>query len=92
MFHAVQDLQGLFCKIGKMNTSVTSVHKIRSSILKMKYSAVMPHIQWVPGVLLLGVKHLGREAYHSPPSSAKVKNLWSYTSTPTICIHGMVFS
>jgi hypothetical protein len=39
-------------------------------------------IQWVPGALSLGVKRLDREADHSPPSSAKVKNAWSYTSTP----------
>jgi hypothetical protein len=30
-------------------------------------------IQWVPGALSLGVKRLGREADHSPPSSAEVK-------------------
>jgi hypothetical protein len=30
-------------------------------------------IQWVPGVLSLGVKRRGREAGHSPPSSAEVK-------------------
>jgi hypothetical protein len=29
-----------------------------------------------------GVKRPGREADHSPPSSAEVKNAWSYTSTP----------
>jgi hypothetical protein len=34
------------------------------------------------GALSLGVKRLGREADHSPPSSAEVKNAWSYTSTP----------
>jgi hypothetical protein len=28
-----------------------------------------------------GVKRPGREADHSPPSSAEVKNAWSYTST-----------
>jgi hypothetical protein len=27
-------------------------------------------------------KRPGREAEHSPPSSAEVKNAWSYTSTP----------
>jgi hypothetical protein len=32
-----------------------------------------PPIQWVPGDLYLGVKRLGREADHSPPSSAVVK-------------------
>jgi hypothetical protein len=32
-----------------------------------------PPIQWVPGALSLGVKRLGREAEHSPPTSAEVK-------------------
>jgi hypothetical protein len=32
-----------------------------------------PPSQWVPGVLSLGVKQLGREADHSPPSNAEVK-------------------
>jgi hypothetical protein len=32
-----------------------------------------PPIQWVPGALSLGVKLPGREADHSPPSSAEVK-------------------
>jgi hypothetical protein len=32
-----------------------------------------PPIQWVSGALSLGVKRLGREADHSPPSSAEVK-------------------
>jgi len=38
-------------------------------------------MQWVPGALSLGVKRPGRETDHSPPSSAEVKNAWSYTST-----------
>jgi hypothetical protein len=41
-----------------------------------------PPIQWVSGALSLGVKRSGHEADHSPPSSAEVKNSWSYTSTP----------
>jgi hypothetical protein len=41
-----------------------------------------PPIQWVPGTLALGVKRPGREADDSPPSSAEVKNAWSYTFTP----------
>jgi hypothetical protein len=41
-----------------------------------------PPIQWVPGALSLGVKQPGREVDHSSPSSAEVKNAWSYTSTP----------
>jgi hypothetical protein len=51
-----------------------------------------PPIQWVPGALSLGVKRPGREADHSPPTSAEVKNAWSYTSTPTIRFHGIVLS
>jgi hypothetical protein len=34
-----------------------------------------PPIQLVPGVLSLGVKRPGREADHSPPSSAEVEEL-----------------
>jgi hypothetical protein len=41
-----------------------------------------PPIQWVPMALFLVVKRPGREADTSPPSSAEVKNAWSYTSTP----------
>jgi hypothetical protein len=29
-----------------------------------------------------GVKQPGREADHSPPTSAEVKKMWIYTSTP----------
>jgi hypothetical protein len=41
-----------------------------------------PPIQWVPEVISLGVKRPGREADHSPSSSAEFKNAWSYNSTP----------
>jgi len=33
------------------------------------------------GALSLEVKRLRREADHSPPPNAEVKNAWSYTST-----------
>jgi hypothetical protein len=36
-------------------------------------------------VLSQGVNQLGREVDHLLPSSADVKNEWSYTSTPLIC-------
>jgi hypothetical protein len=38
-------------------------------------------IQWVLGVLSLGVKRPGPEADHSPPVSTEVKKMWIYTST-----------
>jgi len=51
-----------------------------------------PPIQWVSGALSLGVKWLGHEVDRSHPSSAEVKNAWSCTSTPPICLHVMVLS
>jgi hypothetical protein len=49
-------------------------------------------IQWTPESLSMGVKRPRREADHSPPSSAEVKNAWSYTSTLPIRLHGIVLS
>jgi hypothetical protein len=59
---------------------------------RMALGPTQPPVQWVPGTLSLGVKQPGREAYHSPPSSAEVKHAWSYTSTPPIRFHGVVLS
>jgi hypothetical protein len=36
-----------------------------------------------------GEKQPKCEVNHSPPSSAKVKNEWSYTPTPAICLHSV---
>jgi hypothetical protein len=43
---------------------------------------IQPPIQWVPGAISRGIKRPGREADHSPPTSAKVKKMWIYTSPP----------
>jgi hypothetical protein len=61
-----------------------------------------PDRLWGPGSLLsngyhglfpLGVERPGREADHSPPSSADVKEcVWSYTSTPPVRLHGVVLN
>jgi len=40
-------------------------------------------------VLFPGVKRPGREVNHSPPTSAKAKNEWSYTSNPPSRLHGV---
>jgi hypothetical protein len=47
----------------------------------MVLGPTQPPIQWVTGAPSLGIKLPGREADHSPPSSAEVKNAWSYTFT-----------
>jgi hypothetical protein len=44
--------------------------------------STQPPIKWVPGALSPGVNRQGREGDHSPPTSAEVKKMWTYTSTP----------
>jgi hypothetical protein len=51
-----------------------------------------PPIQWVPGSPSLWAKRPGREANHSPQSSAKVKNGWNNISTHPIRLHGVVLN
>jgi hypothetical protein len=36
-----------------------------------------------------GVERPGRDVDHPPPTSAEVKNEWSYTSSPQICLNGV---
>jgi hypothetical protein len=43
------------------------------------------------GDLSLGVKRPGREADHSPPSTAEVQNAWSYTSIHPIYIYIYIY-
>jgi hypothetical protein len=51
-----------------------------------------PPIQWVLGALSLEAKRPGREADHSPPSSAEVKEwVQLYLNSP-IRLHGVVLS
>jgi hypothetical protein len=49
-------------------------------------------ILWVPGALSLGVKRRGREADHSPPSSAEVKECVELYLHSPIRFHGVVLS
>jgi hypothetical protein len=51
--------------------------------------ATQPPIQWVMKVLSLGVKWLVHGADHSPRTTAEVRNVGSYTSTPTVWLHGI---
>jgi hypothetical protein len=45
------------------------------SVSRPALGPTQPPVQWVPGVLSLGVKRgRGRDADHSPPSSAEVEN------------------
>jgi hypothetical protein len=70
----------------------------------MALGLTQPPIQWVPRAFTPEVQWLGHEADHSHPSSAKVKNAWSYASTSQyvfmawclikqkIHLHGVVLS
>jgi hypothetical protein len=51
---------------------------------------LLPNGYW--GLFPRGVKRPGREADHSPPTSADVKKMWGYTSTPPIRLHGSVLN
>jgi hypothetical protein len=42
--------------------------------------------QWVPAFFPQGTKRLASEVDHSPPSSVEVKNGWSYTYIPPLCL------
>jgi hypothetical protein len=44
-----------------------------NTVSRTALGPTQPPVQWVLGVLSLGVKQAEREADHSPPSSAKVK-------------------
>jgi hypothetical protein len=45
-----------------------------TTVFRTALGPTQPPIQRVSGALSLGLKRLGREADHSPPSSAEVKN------------------
>jgi hypothetical protein len=62
------------------------------SVLKMYGSALgptPPMIQWVLESSFPGLQQPRCEAGHSRPSSAKVKNEWSYNSTAPIILSGV---
>jgi hypothetical protein len=54
---------------------------------------IQPAIQCVPEKLTPrggGIKQPRREVDHSSPSSAEVKDAWSYTSIPPVRLYGAV--
>jgi hypothetical protein len=63
-----------------------------TTVSRTALGPTQPPIQGVPGAPSVGVKWPECEADHSPTSSAKIKNEWSYTSTPPIRVHGVVLS
>jgi hypothetical protein len=42
-----------------------------TTVSRTTLGPTQPPIQWIPGAVSLGIKRQGREADHSPPSSAE---------------------
>jgi len=60
--------------------------------VQIGFGFIQPSNKRVLETLSLMVKRPGLEADHSPPSSAVVKNTWSYTSTLLVPLHSMVLN
>jgi hypothetical protein len=63
-------------KVRDVNRLFISVPLTDSTSFRPVLGPTQPPIQWVPGV-----ERSGREADHSPTTSAEVRNTWIYTST-----------
>jgi hypothetical protein len=60
-------------RVNNFHCSISSIPALGST---------QPPINWVPGGSFPGVKRQGREADQLSPTSAEVKKMWIYTSTP----------
>jgi hypothetical protein len=73
-------------RAGQPRSWSSSPDKVKNFLFSMSSRPALgptqPPIQWVPRALSLGVKRPGSEADHSPPASAEVKKMWTYTSIP----------
>jgi len=58
---------------------------VASKTFRPAVGPAQPPIQWVTGFLSLGSS--GRVSSWPLTSSAEVKNEWSYSSTPPVCLH-----
>jgi hypothetical protein len=90
------------CKQFVSNHCCVNVRKCEVTVLINKHTHIYIHItlmgptqpplQWVAGALSLGVKRPEREADHSPPSSAEVKECVELYLHSPIRLHGVVLS
>jgi hypothetical protein len=74
------------------NLEIDSLNVLFTTSSRTALGRTQPPIQWVPGALSLRVKRPGREADHSPPSSAEVKEWVELYLHSPIRFHGVVLS
>jgi hypothetical protein len=69
-------------RAGRPRGRSSSPGRIKLFLLSTSYRLVLepthPPIQWGQGALSSGLKRPGREADHSSPTSAEIKNMWIY--------------
>jgi hypothetical protein len=67
--------------LGFVSRQGQGIYFLFASASRLALGSAPPRVQWIPGTPSPRVKRPGREADHSPPSDAEVKNTWSCTST-----------
>jgi hypothetical protein len=66
----------------KVGVRVPVGSRIFSTSSRPALGPTQPLIKWVPGALSPGLNRPGSEADHSPSTSAEVRKVWIYMSTP----------
>jgi hypothetical protein len=89
------ELLGVGIAAGLLKGQSSSPDRVKIFLFSTSSRSALGHtqlpIQWVPVALSPGVNRPGREADHSPPTSAEIKKTLIYMSTP-IRLHGIVLN
>jgi hypothetical protein len=67
----------------------TGIFFLFATASRQSLRPTQPPVRWITAALSTEVKRPGREADHSPPFSAEVKNAWSYLHSP-VRLHDVV--
>ena len=90
----LQNWDSIVCKVtrlqvGRLGVRIPTEARIFSLTQNIHtVSGIHPAPQFIGyRSYFLRIKRRGIEADHAPPSSTEVKNMWSSTFAPTICLH-----
>jgi hypothetical protein len=91
-------------KVGSRDSAVGKATRLRAGPFGGRIATVVRHFlfttaqtgagahtlsyQWIP-CFFPASKAAWPESGHSPSSNAEIRNEWSYTSTPLVCLHGV---